>query len=74
MEWKEGTIAGGIVEQSPRMIDPRKKEPKYYFYDTGQVSGDEGSKLETLVACALLKELHFLEDTETGFNSATVRG
>ena len=39
------------------------KEPKYYFYDTGQVSGDEGSKLENLVACALLKELHFLEDT-----------
>jgi hypothetical protein len=39
------------------------KEPKYYFFDTGQVSGDEGSKLENLVACALLKELHFLEDT-----------
>jgi len=39
------------------------KEPKYYFYDTGQVSGDEGSKLENLVACALRKELHFLEDT-----------
>ncbi len=39
------------------------KEPKFYFYDTGQVSSDEGSKLENLVACALLKELHFLEDT-----------
>ena len=39
------------------------KEPKYYFYDIGQVSSDEGSKLENMVACALLKELHFLEDT-----------
>ena len=39
------------------------KEPKYYFYDTGQVSGDAGKKLENVVACALLKELHFLEDT-----------
>ncbi|MEI7449289.1 MAG: ATP-binding protein, partial [Desulfomonile sp.] len=39
------------------------KEPKYYFYDTCQVYGDQGSKLENMVACALLKELHFLEDT-----------
>jgi hypothetical protein len=39
------------------------KEPKYYFYDTGQVSGDAGAKLENMVAGALLKELHFLEDT-----------
>jgi len=39
------------------------KEPKYYFYDTGQVSGEAGAKLENMVAGALLKELHFLEDT-----------
>jgi len=39
------------------------KEPKYYFYDTGQVSGDAGTKLENMVAGALLKELQFLEDT-----------
>jgi len=38
------------------------KELKYYFYDSGQVSGDEGIKLENVVACALHKELHFLED------------
>ena len=38
------------------------KAPKYYFYDTGQVVGDEGIKMENLVACALLKELHFRED------------
>lgn len=38
------------------------KSPKYYFYDTGQVLGDPGTKLENLVACALLKEIHFRED------------
>ena len=38
------------------------KAPKYYFYDTGQVLGDAGIKLENLTACALLKEIHFLED------------
>jgi len=38
------------------------KAPKFYFYDTGQVIGDSGSKLENLTACALLKEMHFRED------------
>jgi len=38
------------------------KAPKYYFYDTGQVIGDSGIKLENLTACALLKEIHYLED------------
>jgi len=40
------------------------KETKYYFYDTGAVEGDQGARLENLVALALLKELHFIEDTE----------
>ncbi len=40
------------------------KEPKYYFYDNGMVIGDDGIKLENLVACALLKEAHRLEDVE----------
>ncbi len=39
------------------------KESKYYLYDTGSVEGDLGAKLENTVACALLRELHFLEDT-----------
>lgn len=39
-----------------------RKEPKYYFYDIAQVENDRGAKLENLVACALLKELHFIED------------
>lgn len=39
------------------------KSPKYYFYDTGAIEGSMGSKLENVVALALLRELHFLEDT-----------
>ncbi len=39
-----------------------QKAPKFYFYDTGQVIGDSGAKLENAVACALQKEIHFRED------------
>jgi len=38
------------------------KAPKIYFYDTGQVIGDESVRLENLTACAILKEAHFHED------------
>jgi predicted AAA+ superfamily ATPase len=38
------------------------KAPKYYFYDTGQVLGGDGLKLENLTACALLKEIHYQTD------------
>lgn len=38
------------------------KAPKYYFYDTGQVRGEPGARLENLVACALLKTIHFRMD------------
>lgn len=40
-----------------------KKEPKFYFYDHALVQ-DEGARLENMVANALHKELHFLEDTQ----------
>ena len=40
------------------------KEPKYYFYDSGMVQGEEGVKLENLVACALLKEVHRAQDVD----------
>ena len=39
------------------------KEPKYYFYDTGAIEGELGAKLENIVALALWRELHLLEDT-----------
>ncbi len=38
------------------------KAPKYYFYDTGQVVGEPGIKLENLIACSLLKQIHFQAD------------
>lgn len=39
------------------------KESKYYLYDTGAVKDDFGARLENIVACALIRELHFIEDT-----------
>lgn len=38
------------------------KEPKYYLYDTADVSSGEGGRLENCVACSLLKELHRVRD------------
>jgi hypothetical protein len=40
------------------------KEPKFYFYDIGMVTGSDGLKLENLVACAMLKEIHRCQDVE----------
>jgi predicted AAA+ superfamily ATPase len=40
------------------------KEPKYYFYDNALVQGSNGIRLENLVACALLKEVHRCQDVE----------
>jgi len=40
------------------------KPPKVYFYDNGDVVGDEGARFENLVASSLLKRLNFLEDSE----------
>ncbi len=45
------------------------KEPKYYFFDNGQVKGDDGIKLENLVACALKREADFFSDT-TGHDAS----
>lgn len=37
--------------------------PKVYFYDTGLVQGDDGVRFENLVACHLLKNVHWQQDT-----------
>ena len=37
--------------------------PKVYFYDTGLVQGDEGVRFENLVACHLLKQVQWQQDT-----------
>jgi predicted AAA+ superfamily ATPase len=39
------------------------KESKYYLYDTGAVADGHCAKLENTVGCALLRELHYIEDT-----------
>ncbi len=51
-----------VTPYSKRIARSLLKEPKYYFYDFVRVENDKGAKLENLIACALLKELHFLED------------
>ncbi len=38
------------------------KEPKIYFFDTGRVTDAPDARFENLVACALLKRNHYLED------------
>lgn len=38
------------------------KEPKYYFFDSGYVKGDEGIRLENTAACSLLKHCHYQND------------
>jgi hypothetical protein len=40
------------------------RQPKLYFYDTGLVNGDEGKRLENLVAGCLQKHLFLLEDRD----------
>ena len=39
-----------------------RKRPKFYFFNSAYVKGDVGAKFENLVACALLKRIHYLED------------
>jgi predicted AAA+ superfamily ATPase len=41
-----------------------QKPPKIYFYDNGDVQGDEGARFENLVAAHLIKKLNFLEDRD----------
>ena len=38
--------------------------PKVYFFDTGLVQGDEGVRFENLVACHLLKHVHWQQDAK----------
>jgi predicted AAA+ superfamily ATPase len=51
-----------VTPYSKRITRSLLKEPKYYFYDFVLVDDNKGAKLENIVACALLKELQFLED------------
>ena len=52
-----------ITPYSKNLIKAIAKKPKIYFYDNGEVEGDEGARFENLVANHLLKRIHFLEDS-----------
>lgn len=58
-----------VTPYAKKVMRSLLKEPKFYFYDIAQVEGDKGARLENLVACSLLKELQFIEDT-TGESTA----
>lgn len=51
-----------ITPYSNKIARSLLKEPKFYFYDHNYVTSTDGSRLENLVANALLKELHYLRD------------
>lgn len=40
------------------------KEAKVYFFDTGMVRGDAGTRLENAVAAMLLRHVHYRQDAE----------
>jgi len=52
-----------VTPYSKNIMRTILKEPKFYFYDHTYAEESNSSKLENLVACALLKELHYIEDT-----------
>ena len=49
------------TENLPRAVI---KPPKVFFYDNGDVMGNEGAVFENLVGTQLLKRIHFLEDRD----------
>jgi len=51
-----------ITPYSKNIARSLLKEPKLYFFDTGLVQGDEGVKLENLVAVSLLKHVCAMTD------------
>lgn len=51
-----------ITPYSKNIARSLLKEPKIYFFDTALVRGDNGAKLENLVAVSLLKHSCALED------------
>ncbi len=50
-----------FTKSLPRAV---RKPPKVYFFDNGDVLGDDGARFENLVATSLLKRLHYLEDSQ----------
>jgi uncharacterized protein len=55
-------VTFSVLPYSTNLARSVLKPPKIFFYDNGDVEGDDGVRLENLVANHLLKRLHFLED------------
>ena len=53
-----------ILPYTQKISSSILKEPKYYFFDTARVRGNRGAQLENMVACQLLAQSQFLEDTQ----------
>lgn len=51
-----------VTPYSKKIARAILKEPKYYFFDSGAVRGDEGARFENVVATSLLKKIHYLQD------------
>src|SRR3990167_285194 len=70
LQWLENLyIIFRVTPYSHRIARSLLKEPKFYFYDHAYVDHESGARLENLVACALYKELHYVEDI-TGLKTA----
>ena len=64
LEWLERLyILFRVNPYSKSIVRSLKKMPKYYFYNWALVKKDKGLMFENFIACSLLKENHFREDT-----------
>ena len=54
----------GVRPWAKNIARSLQREPKYYFYDTGLVEGNDGAKFENLMACSLLKHVYALNDVQ----------
>ena len=52
-----------VTPYTAKLARAISKPPKIYFFDPADTSENIGSRFENLVACGLLKRLHFLEDS-----------
>jgi predicted AAA+ superfamily ATPase len=70
-------IAFIITPYSKNIARSILKEPKLYFYDTATILGDEGAKLENLVALSLKKEVAYLNEVcgiESSLHTLRLKG
>lgn len=53
-----------VTPYSKNIAKALLKEPKIFFYDTGRVINNPGARFENMIATALIKRNHFLEDSK----------